>query len=144
MIEATLDVDPGRLTTNAAKRCMCIGGKPRSRTQADHTAASDELTMKAKFAWLGESFPVFPDGPVIVEIEVTPKRIHDTGACAEGLAFMDDDAPVKAIRDALNGVAYTDDAQVKRTISEKFTRKERPVGIRVRIYRPEELETEEA
>lgn len=137
MIEAWFPIDPAPLTKNARKRCSCRGGRPSSYTKPESAQAFAEFTMRARIAWCGESFPVYPSGPVVIEIDVTPKRVHAKG-CAKGLAFMDDDAPVEAVRDALQGIAYTADAQCKRTISEKFTVDEGPVGIRVRIYRPEE------
>lgn len=137
MIEATIPIGPGLLAINKAKRCFCPGGKPRSRTTDEHRIASEEFTMKATFAWLGLEMPVYPDGPVILEVDIVPASIHRKG-CAKGMANMDDDAPIKAIRDALNGVAYTDDGQIKKTIGEKYTHEERPVGITVRIYRPDE------
>ena len=145
MIEAFFEVPPEALAINKAKRCGCRRQKrgrsavvkPVSYTTDDHAAASAEVSLVAKKAWRSEGLPVFPDGPVIVEIESRPKRQHREGAAA-ALPCMDDDAPVKAVRDALNEIAYTDDAQVVRTVSSKTT--EGPVGIRVRVYRPEEME----
>lgn len=137
MIEFYSPVNPGALTTNGMKRCSCNKGHPSSHSTPAHKKARAEFAKHAREALRDESLPVYPDGRVHIEIYVTPKKIHRKG-CAVGLAGMDDDAPVKAIRDALEGIAYTDDAQCKRTISEKFTREESSVGIVVRIYRPEE------
>jgi Holliday junction resolvase RusA-like endonuclease len=140
MIECYFDIDPGRLAINKAKRCKCvpIGGgkcKPASYKTDDHRRASEELSASARMTW-GPDFPIYPDGPVVIEIESFGLQQHRKGP-AVGLAFIDDDACVKAVRDALIGIAYTDDSQVVTTISSKSTIQTTPC-IRVRIYRPGE------
>jgi Holliday junction resolvase RusA-like endonuclease len=144
MIEAFFAIDPGKLAINRAKRCRCVpigGGKfrPASYTDSAHATAFDSVHLEAKRQLRRHGLPVYPDGPVVVEIESCLPRQHQQGPAA-GLGLLDDDAPVKAVRDALEGVAYTDDAQVVRTVSCKTinTLSTGPVGIRVRIYRPEE------
>jgi Holliday junction resolvase RusA-like endonuclease len=144
MIEAFFAIDPGKLAINRAKRCRCVRSKfgsvkPVSYTDPAHTTAFDEVHLEAKRQLRRHGLPVYPDGPVVVEIESCLPRQHQHGPAA-GLGLLDDDAPVKAVRDALEGIAYTDDAQVVRTVSSKTTNtlSTGPVGIRVRIYRPEE------
>lgn len=143
MIEFAFDVKPMHAAINPARKCRCVKagklgryiGQPYTRDEYDdakalmHTAAIASL--------LGEPTPVFPDGAVFVEIETCGERTHRQGP-ATGQAQIDADATTKCVLDALSGVAYTDDAQVQRVTAEKTT--DGPVGIRVRVYRPEEME----
>lgn len=143
MIECYFDVDPGRLAINRAKMCKCvpIGNgrcKPASYKTDDHRRASEELSASARMTW-GPDLPIYPDGPVVIEIESFVARAHRKGP-AVGLAFIDDDAAVKAVRDALNGIAYTDDSQIITTISRKGSAIQTTPMIRVRIYRPGEYQ----
>lgn len=140
MISAHFDVDPSALAINKAKRCKCVPVgrgryKPGSYTTDEHRTASDALHILAKSAWSRDGLPVYPDGAVVIEIDIYVKRMHREGSAA-GLPLLDDDAPVKAIRDALEGVAYDNDAQIVQTTSRKHEASK--PGIRVSVSRPGE------
>lgn len=134
MIEAFFAIDPGSLRINAAFKCTCRGGHGKMYSAADHKKAKAAVAKLAALAW-GDDLPVYPDGPVVVEYEVRPAQVHRKGP-AVGQGRLDVDAASKAFLDALNSTAYADDSQVERVVGSKTT--EGPVGIRVRIYRPDE------
>lgn len=143
MIEFAFDVKPMHAAINPARKCKCVKrgklgrhvGQPYTRAEYDLAKLGMHNTAVASL--LGEPTPVFPDGAVCVEIETCGERTHRQGP-ATGQAQIDADATTKCVLDALNGAAYTDDSQVKRVIATKTT--DGPVGIRVRVYRPEEME----
>ena len=56
------------------------------------------------------------DGPVVLEAHL---RFARESSLAPNLAFGDIDGPVKALLDALSGIAYQDDVQVVRLIVDK-------------------------
>lgn len=133
MIEAFFPVDPGDLAVNRAYKCTCTAGRGKVYAAAKHKAAKQVVIATAAKEW--DDAPVYPDGPVWVEYTIRPARRHREGA-AKGQGLLDVDAPSKALLDALNGAAYTDDSQVQRVIGSKTL--EGPVGIRVKVYREDE------
>jgi len=141
MIEWLFDVDPLHASINPARKCKCSRSKRTGKaigtpyTRAEYDDAKHKVHADAWRSMPGEPMPVFPDGPVHVQVITRSKNVHRQGP-ATGLAFIDADATTKCVLDALSGVAYTDDSQVSRVVADKTT--EGPVGIRVRIYRPDE------
>lgn len=141
MIEFTFSVKPMHAAINPARKCKCVRsgrtGKAMGQpyTRAEYKDAKEEMHRAAKFSMLGEGLPVFPDGAVHVDVVTHGERTHRSGP-GNGLAQIDVDATTKCVLDALSGVAYADDSQVTRVIADKTAAG--PVGIRVKIYRPEE------
>lgn len=142
MIEWLFDVDPLHASINPARKCKCSRSKRTGKaigtpyTRPEYDDAKHRIHSDALFSMLGdEAVPVFADGPVHIQVITRSKNVHRKGP-ANGLAFIDTDATTKCVLDALIGVAYTDDSQVSRVVADKTT--EGPVGIRVRIYRPDE------
>lgn len=109
---------------------------PYRRPDEDYKKACVELRRLVERAWSDLTWPVYREGPVVVEYTHKPRRVHRQGP-AKGEALLDVDAPGKALLDALKGVAYADDAQIRKAPPTKTTAG--PVGIRVRVYRPEEM-----
>ena len=147
VIEFAFTTKPMHAAINPARKCKCVRSKKTGRaigqpyTRGEYDDAKHEMHSAAWRSMLGEPTPVYPNGPVHVEIVTHGERTHRTGP-ATGLAQIDADATTKCVLDALTGVTYTDDSQVLSVTASKTT--DGPVGIRVRIYRPEELETDEA
>lgn len=127
-------VPPSAASANERLQCACIGQKGRTYASNRYKDAKHEMRMLALRSLLGKPTP-YPEGVVHVEIQTKAPRTHRKGV-AVGLAFIDVDAPIKCVLDAISGVAYTDDSQVQRVVATKTTAG--PVGIRVRVYRPEE------
>jgi len=151
MIEFAFDVKPHHTTINKARQCRCVKPKPgrlrwaaQQYSREEYKAAKRQMREQADLQLESshrrfDDDPCYADGPVHVVITTHAERVHRQGP-ANGLAFIDADATTKCVLDALSGVAYTDDAQVQRVTAEKTT--DGPVGIRVRVYRPEETESE--
>lgn len=133
MIEAFFPVDPGDLAVNRMFKCACQAGRGKLYAAAKSKSAKRLVRVTALKEW-GDA-PVYPDGPVVLEYTVRPAQQHRQGP-AKGQGRLDVDAASKALLDALNGAAYTDDSQVSCVVGRKTL--EGPVGIHVRVYRPEE------
>jgi Holliday junction resolvase RusA-like endonuclease len=138
------DVKPHHATINKARQCRCVKPKPgrlrwsaQQYSREEYKAAQVQIREQADRQLERRRFddlPCYVDGPVHVVVTTHAERVHRSGAAA-GLAFIDADATTKCVLDALTGVAYTDDAQVQSVTATKTT--DGPVGIRVRVYRPE-------
>ncbi len=141
MIEWFFNVKPMHAAINPARKCRCVRSKKTGKrvgqpfTRDEYKNAKEDMHRDAWASLLGGEMPVYPDGPVHVEVVTHGGKQHQQGA-ATGLAFIDADATTKCVLDALNGVAYTDDAQVQRVTAEKTL--EGQAGIRVRVFRPGE------
>lgn len=140
-MEWFFDVNPHHAAVNKSRQCKCIPpkkGAPRLRWSAHQYALGDYKDVKHRMKMLamrdilGSESPLYPDGPVRVEVRTRGQRVHRQGP-AIGQAQIDADATTKCVLDALNGVAYTDDSQVEQVVSSKTT--QGPVGIWVRVYR---------
>lgn len=143
------NVKPHHATINKARQCRCVkppGGRIRWSAQQysreEYKVVQRQIREQADLQLESshrrfDDDPCYADGPVHVVITTHAERVHRTGP-ASSLAFIDADATTKCVLDALNGVAYTDDSQVQRVTATKTT--DGPVGIRVRVYRPEEAE----
>lgn len=81
----------------------------------------DEMTLAFRQQWRG--IPMV--GPVLVHVRTYFPRVHRKGA-AEGEAFGDVDACIKAALDALNGSVLEDDSQVVTVIASKHHDAKRP------------------
>lgn len=97
-------------------RATCAGGTPRIYTPAS-TRAWEEVVAAA---WDG---PLFADEQLMVEIGVSRRGAAITVA-ADNIVMDyglrgDLDNYAKAITDALNGVAYTDDKQITHLLVRK-------------------------
>lgn len=141
-LEFFFDVKPMHAAINPARKCKCNRGRGEPYTRTEYKAAK-ALIREQAVRQLESSHrrfdddPCYDDGPVHVDVVTRGPKTHRQGP-ANGLAQIDADATVKCVLDALNGVAYTDDAQVERVTASKTT--DGPVGIRVRVYRPKEEE----
>lgn len=118
--------------------------RPRATLRGGHagvytprkTRVFEEQVRKAWREQVGETWSFF-SGPVTVTVSITrelaksnPKRWGgrlDTGR-------PDLDNVLKAVLDALNGLAYADDAQVTRELAEKMPRTPHGTGNQISIH----------
>lgn len=102
--------------------------RPRAMLYEPRASREEKVLIEAAFrrvsGWTGAE-PMF-DGPVNVEIAVTaplpqsrPRRVGSEPNTVK----PDADNIAKKVMDALNGVAYRDDAQVTRLVVEKLPRR---------------------
>ncbi len=130
------DLAPGEASVNNWKECTCVrgrGGRPKPNMRKSDVYRYAMVSMRLWAQRKTGGNPVFETGPVVVEIRTDADRTHRSGA-AEGEGYLDADAVTKCVLDALQGAAYTDDAQVVRVVATKTAGQE--PGISVCVYRP--------
>lgn len=126
---------PGHLKANHAWRHTSKGGRLVIHKRPEYRAAQAQVRRAARAAAEGWQL----EGPLHVHVTTFADRVHRQGA-AEGLAFIDCDACVKGILDAVEhaGVIETD-AQVSLLTACKAFDKDSP-GIAVHIAEIDEAD----
>jgi Holliday junction resolvase RusA-like endonuclease len=126
---------PGHLKANHAWRHTSKGGRLVVHKRPEYRAAQAQVRRAARAAAAGWQL----EGPLHVHVTTFADRVHRQGA-AEGLAFIDVDACVKGILDAVEhaGIIETD-AQVSLLTACKAHDKESP-GIAVHIAEIDEVD----
>jgi Holliday junction resolvase RusA-like endonuclease len=107
-ISFEVDLEPGHLRTNAARRATRAGGRIVVHKTPEYREAQRRVRVAARRAADGWQL----EGPVHVHITTTVRRLHRQGP-ANGLPFIDVDAVVKGVLDALeHAEIFANDAQV--------------------------------
>lgn len=141
IVELHLDIEPESLAINQAKRAAIKGrgkaAKPFLRPSEEFKKAfidARDAVRKFTCTIRIQQAKAFDLGPVKVTITFVTKRTHRQGP-AKGMAFLDSDAPVKAIFDALEkGGLLGDDAQiVEHRVRKLPPTEDRKPGIWVRV-----------
>jgi len=116
---------PSGAAINKARRCGCRGRTPYSYPTEEHDAWRKEAISRVQAA-VATNMWATVTGPVYVTIvSFWPRKI--ASGPMMGYAMGDDDAPVKAVFDALAaGGAIADDKQVVRHSCSKSVDKEWP------------------
>ena len=122
MIHLKIDIEP---VAKARPRFSKYGTYTPKKTKAYEETIRDEFLQKYK----NETLPMFDRDTPLVVIASFGKSIPKSyskkkrAACLSGEAAPtikpDVDNYLKAVLDALNGLAFEDDAQIVRTIAEK-------------------------
>lgn len=131
---------------NAALDVPEVVGKqrPRATVRGGHasvytprkTRVFEELVRKAWREQVGGRWAKFK-GPVTVAVEITRELAKSNPKFWAGRADTgkpDVDNTVKGILDALNGLAYSDDANITREVAEKLPRTPHGSGNRIAIH----------
>lgn len=133
--EAHAVADVPEIVGKQRPRATASRGKARVYTPRK-TRVFEECVRKAWREQVGEEWAQF-SGAVTVTIAVTrelAKSNPKKWAGRQDLQKPDVDNVLKAVLDALNGLAYSDDAHITRELAEKMPRAPHGSGNRVSIH----------
>ncbi len=126
---------PGHLKANHAWRHASTNGRPVVYKRGEYVAAQAEVMRAAKTAAEGWQL----EGAIHVHVTTYAERLHRQGA-AEGLAFIDCDACIKGVLDAIEHAGIIEsDAQVTLLTACKAHDKANP-GIAVHLAEIDETD----